>query len=193
MDKKYRWTIDAELDWGGRSNGTHGLDKGLPLILKAFREAKIKALFFISTEIMEYRPHVIEDIKNEGHELGAHGHFHFCFQEPWRQNMNMNISKKILESYSDKTHFYVRAPKFSYIFYGQLYSDPKDHVSLLKHMWTKQKIKKDSILYLHPFDIVGAKHAPTLFCKSWYSKPKKAYETFLNLVNRYPHSYIHEG
>ena len=163
-----------------------GIDKGMPLIYKAFKTYNVKGLFFISTEILEERPGIIQDILNEGHEIACHGHFHTCFKEPWRQNQNMSISKTILENYSSQSRFELRAPKFSYIFKGQPYSDPENHVSILKHMWLNQKITKDSIFYLHPFDIVGGENAPTLFSKLWYSKPRKAYETFLNLLKSYP-------
>lgn len=184
--KKFKWTFDCEGSWGGRTNDMDGLDKGMPLIYKALRKNDVKGLFFISTEILEERPGLVQDILNEGHEIACHGHFHFCFKEPWRQNQNMKISKTILENYSDQPHFDFRAPKFSYTFNGQPYSDPANHVSVLKHMWTGQKITKDSVFYLHPFDIVGGKNAPNMFCKLWYSKPRKAYETFLNLLKRYP-------
>ena len=186
MEKKFTWTIDCEFDEGGRTNGTDGLDKGMPLIYKALRQYNVKGLFFINTEVLEERPGIAQDILNEGHEIACHGHFHVCFKEPWRQNQNMLISKTILENYSDQPYFSYRAPKFSYTFSSQRYSDPANHVSLLKHMWLKQKINKDSIFYLHPFDIVGGKNPPNLFCKTWYSKPRKAYETFINLLKRYP-------
>ena len=179
-----RCTTDLEFDWGGRTNGTDGLDKGMPLIYKALKEHDIKGLFFINTEVLEERPGIVQDILNEGHEIGCHGHFHVCFKEPWRQHQNMLICKSILENYSTQTHWHYRAPKFSYIFPGQPYSDPNNHVGLLKHMWFKQKVTKDSILYLHPFDLVEAKHAPNLFCKLWYSKPKRAYETFRRLLSQ---------
>ena len=186
MAKKFTWTVDVEFDNGGRTNGTDGLDKGMPLIYKALRNNNTKGLFFISTEILEEQPGVVQDILNEGHNIACHGHFHHCFKEPWRQNQNMKISKTILENYSNQAHFDFRAPKFSYVFNGQPYSDPLNHVSVLKHMWYGQKITKDSVFYLHPFDIVGGKNPPNLFCKMWYSKPRKAYETFLNLLRRYP-------
>ena len=187
MDKKnFKHTFDIEFDWGGRTNGTDGLDKGMPLIYKALKKYDVKGLFFISTEILQDRPGIVQDIINEGHEIACHGHFHFCFKETWRQDQNMQINKTILENYSDQTYWNFRSPKFSKTFYGQFYSDPANHVSILKHMWTKQKITKDSIFYLHPFDIVGGTNPPNLFCKLWYSKPKKAYETFIDLLKRYP-------
>ena len=179
-------TIDCELDWGGRTDGTEGLDKGLPLILKALKDRNIKALFFINTEIMEFRPAVIQDIVNDGHEIGIHGHFHTCYKEPWRAHQNMNIARTLLQGVISQDFFYLRAPKFSYKFYDQVYSDPKNHVSVMKHSWFGGEIKRDPIFYLHPFDIVGGKNPPNLFCRIWYSKPRMAYETFIRLLDSFP-------
>jgi len=184
--KNYTWTVDVELDQGGRVDSTQGLDKGLPLILKVFREANVKALFFINTEIMEFRPGVIQDIINEGHEIGLHGHFHTCYKEPWRAYQNMNIARTLLQGLMNQDFFYMRAPKFSYIFPDQVYSDPRNHVSVMKHSWFGGEIKRDPIFYLHPFDIVGGDNPPNLFCRIWYAKPRMAYESFLNLLKFYP-------
>ena len=185
-EKRYTWTVDTELDWGGRSISYDGLDRGLPLIYKTFKKHNVRALFFVSTEILQDRPSIARDIVAHGHELGCHGHFHFTFQEPWRQHQNMSISKTILENYCEQSRFEYRAPKFSYTFYGHGYSDPDKHISILRYMWYRQKVKKDTVFYLHPFDIVGGPNPPTLFCRWWYAKPRKAYETFNHLVSRYP-------
>lgn len=185
-EKRYTHTVDVESDWGGRVNSYDGIDKGLPLIYKTFKRYNVKGLFFISTEILKDRPAVVSEILAEGHEVACHGHFHFCFKEPWRQDMNMQISKTILQNYSQQSRFEYRSPKFSYTYYGHQYSDPNNHVSVLKVNWLRQEAKKDSIFYLHPFDIVGGKNAPNLFCKWWYSRPGKAHETFNRLVRCYP-------
>lgn len=187
MEKKYTWTIDVDGgDWGARTKGTDGIDKGMPLIYKALRDYDVKGLFFINTEVFEERPGIAQDILNEGHEIACHGHFHVCFKESWRQVQNMLISKSLLTDCTTQSYFSFRAPKFSYVFKGQPYSDPINHVSLLKYMWLWKKITNDSIFYLHPFDLVEGKNPPNLFCKVWYSKPRQAYETFLDLLRRYP-------
>lgn len=175
-EKKILVTVDTEFDFGGRTNDTIGLDKGIPLILRTFEEFGIKGLFFINTEIMDTRPGVVQDIINKGHEIGCHGHFHTCFKEYWRAYQNLIISQTVLSPIAQQTRYWWRAPKFSYVFYGQEYSNPKNHYGLLKGMWTKKKYNKGNILYLHPFDIVETdRKAPNLFCKLWYSRPKKAY------------------
>lgn len=178
MAEKKTVTIDLEFDFGGRTNNTVGIDKGVPLILKTLKEYSINAIFFISTEIMDYRYGVVQDILNAGHEIGCHGHFHTCFKDSWRAYQNLIISQTVLSPIANQTHYYWRAPKFSYVFYGQEYSNPENHYGLLKGMWMNKKYNKGNILYLHPFDIVETdRKAPNLFCKLWYSRPKKAYES----------------
>lgn len=184
--KTFQYTVDCEHDFGGRTDGVEGLDRGIPLILKLFREHDIKGLFFVSTEVLEKRRSLVCDIVKEGHEIGNHGYFHTCFKEPWRQHLNMRLSKVLLQMNCDQDYFHVRAPKFSTVFEGHVYSDPRGHVGLLKHMWFGGDIKGDEIFYLHPFDIVGGNHAPNLFSAIWYSNPKRAYETLIRLVTNYP-------
>ena len=186
-EKTFTHTIDVENDFGGRVQKTDGLDKGLPLIYKALKQKKVRALFFISTEIMETRYAVVQDILNEGHAIGAHGHFHHCFKEPWRQMQNMKLGESLLSEFQEHPHY--RWPKFSYSHPGHLYSYPENHVSLLKYTWFGAKISKEPIFYLHPFDVVESPNAPNLFCKILYSKPRAVYENFIDLLGRYPGSH----
>lgn len=185
--ERYRWTVDVEYDWGGRTNGIIGLLEGLPRIRKAFRDAKIKALFFVSTETLEDLPFIVEEIRRDGHEIGSHGHFHVKFKDAWRADRDRKLSTIILSQklrVESKIISY-RANKFSHRT-DCVYSQPKNHVSLLKHMWLREKIQGDTIIYLHPFDIVETgQRAPNLFCKFWYSRPKQAYKLFQEMVNTY--------
>lgn len=192
----YRWTVDVEYDWGGRTNGIQGIERGLPKIVEAFREYSIHGLFFISTEIAETDFGFIKNLRNLGHEIGSHGHVHTKFKEEFRRQADKDLSISLLALHQSvpKDSIRYRAPKFNYEVSGERYSYRKSHVSLLKNMWFKEKIKEETIIYLHPFDIVETQEAaPSLFCKLWYSRPKKAYDTFINLLNHYPDSYIHEG
>ena len=186
MDKKYTWTIDTELDFGGRTNGIEGLQVGLPKILKTFKEFNVKALFFISTEALDFHKSFIYDIMRDGHEIGNHGHFHYCFKEPWRQRQNMVIGQTVLKAYSMQDRYEYRAPKFHHEVYGHEYSYRDGHVGLLKKLWFKQQIPDNPIFYLHPFDLVESSESPNLFCKLWYSRPKEAYDLFRRLVYLYP-------
>ena len=186
----YTWTIDAESDFGGRTNETTGITKGLPRIFEAFRKEKVKALFFVSTELLEYTPSIVQKILSEGHEIGSHGHFHTIYKEDFRKEADRKLSLELLATHQSlsKESIQYRAPKFNFKVSGQLYSDRNGHVGLLKHMWLKTPILADPIFYLHPFDIVGGNNPPNLFCRLWYSKPDKALQLFKNLLQKYPGS-----
>ena len=188
MDKTFSWTVDVEGDWGGRIESYDGLEIGLPKIFKLFKRHNVKGLFFISTEILDKRMGVIQDIISEGHEIGNHGHFHIPFKEPWRAVQNKHISDRILMDFTGQTRLEYRAPKFSYEQYGQPYSYREGHVGLLKHMWFGGKLTGKETFYLHPFDIVGGKNPPNIFSRIWYRHPKKAYETLSHLIRNYPGS-----
>lgn len=151
----------------------------MPRILSAFERYNVKGLFFVSTELLDENKYLVKLIESEGHEVGSHGHFHEVYSNPERANADMKLSFGIL----GVCHY--RAPKFSYVTKDR-YSNPKNHVSVLKKMWLGQGIPEEPIFYIHPFDLVGGVNAPNLFCKLWYSRPKDAYETFTNLLRRYP-------
>lgn len=180
MDKKYQWTVDVEKNFGGRTNGTSGIEIGLPKIIQAFNQAKVTGLFFVSTELEDSYPGLIASIRIQGHKVGSHGHFHTVFKEGFRRQANKDLS---LKYFGKDVPF--RAPKFSHIT-EDIYSNPKGHVSLLKQTWFGLKLPPDPIFYLHPFDIVETdEKAPNLFCKLWYSQPRFAYATFIDLLKCY--------
>lgn len=192
----HRWTVDVESDWGGRSSKTEGIESGLPRIIRTFEERSIKAIFFISTELLRRYPSLPREIRGKGHEVGSHGHFHTNYKEWWRKEEDRQLSLQMLTQYELvlKRDVRYRGPKFGHPIKGEPYSICNNHVSVLKKMWLGNMIDSNSIIYLHPFDIVETKEkAPNIFCKLWYSRPKKAYETFTNLTRLYPDSYIAEG
>lgn len=170
------WTVDVEYNFGGRTNGTDGLFEGIDRILQSFDSFGVRGVFFISTEVLQDRPQLIRILKEKNHAIGSHGHFHTRFKEKWRRIEDRRISEEILGS---KLY---RAPKFYWAREDNIYSSPRNHTSLLKHMWVGEPVR--DIIYLHPFDIVETEEkAPNLFCKLWYSQPKRAYETFISLLS----------
>ncbi len=171
-----RWTVDAEQDWGGRTNGTLGITKGIPKILDAFGRRRIRGLFFISTELIRDYKRELFAIRDKGHLIGSHGHFHQRFR-PDRALQDAEISLLILNKTFGPNDYPFRAPKFSYST-SDVYSRCDNHVGLLKAMWLGQKVTDKSILYLHPFDIMGGDNPPNLFCRLWYSRPRRALELF---------------
>ena len=179
-ESSYQWTVDVETDWGGRTKGTTGIDEGMPFILDCFLKYKISGLFFISTELLNFHTDVTEQIKFFGHEIGSHGHYHVHFKEKFRAEMDKDLSLEIL---GNPKHY--RSPKFKLLDSGK-YSNPSGHVGLLKHLWLKTRIPENPIFYLHPFDLVGGKNPPNLFCRYWYSNPNDSRKLFLNLLEKYP-------
>ena len=188
----FRYTVDLELDFGGRTNDDKGIREGLPRILQAFKRSHIKALFFISTELLPKYRKELQEIKSQGHEIGSHGHFHIKYKESWRTEADKELSEALLTSFHLKTEGAIeyRAPKFNRGFDGHPYSFRNSHVSLLRHLWAKKEIKRQTIIYLHPFDLVKGDNPPNLFCRVWYSRPKDALATFNRLLELYPDSYI---
>ena len=184
MDEKFTWTVDVDGggDYGGRINEYKGIQEGLPRIIQAFKRQSIRGLFFVSTELTTDYPRLIKELRNLGHEVGSHGHFHTVFKESFRRQADKDLSLQ----YVGKEARY-RAPKFSHIT-EDIYSNPKGHVGLLKHMWLKTPIPTDPIFYLHPFDIVESTNPPNLFCRLWYSKPNKALLLLEKLIRLYPGS-----
>lgn len=192
MAPTYRWTVDVEVDEGGRTQGDKGIKEGLPIILEGFKKYHIKGLFFISTELLPKYYDDIKYIKEEGHEIGSHGHFHIIYKEAWRTQADKEFSENILASLNLTPPGFTlyRAPKFNREFDGQPYSARHSHVSLLRNVWTKEEIKRNTIIYLHPFDLVDAYNPVNMFCRLWYSRPKDAREVFNRLLSQYPHTYI---
>lgn len=180
-EKPYRWTVDVEYDFGGRTNGTEGIERGLPRIIKNFADGHINAIFFISTEIQTDISGLVKELRDQGHEIGSHGHFHQKFKEGFRRQADKDLSLFLLGPQAVK----FRAPKFNWET-EDIYSQKKNHVSLLKHLWLVQKIKPETIIYLHPFDIVKTDEPPpNLFCRLWYSRPDAAFNLFKEMVNKY--------
>jgi hypothetical protein len=173
-EKTFRFTVDVESDWGGRSEETQGIKIGLPKILKLFHAHNIRGLFFISTELIKKHKEEIKDIKRQGHEIGSHGHFHLIYNDKWRAEQDQAIANTLLLSTTGTTPKYFRAPKFSQPYDDSIYSVPNNHIGLLKSVWFDACPDLDSILYLHPFDLVGGTDAPDLFSRIWYSRPKAA-------------------
>ena len=189
MDTPYTWTVDVDGgDYGGRTNGIQGIKEGLPIILEIFRAYKIKALFFISSEIAIDNRGSIQRIIEHGHEIGSHGHFHIRYKDEWRALQDKKISELLLETFkssSQKTLRY-RAPWFNFKVSGELYSHRKGHVSILKQTWFGGRLPNDPIFYIHPFDIVRGSNFPNIFTRVLYSNPDRVLDTFKRLCLLYP-------
>ena len=57
----------------GRSIGLFGPERGAARILDILRNYDLKATWFVTTDMMQEHPDVIEMIRKEGHEFAHHG------------------------------------------------------------------------------------------------------------------------
>lgn len=170
------FTVDVESDWGGRSDTIQGIREGIPVLLKLFSDFKVKAYFFLSTQYLDKYVNLAKRIKDDGHIIGSHGHEHRKFKG-WKEwSYDFSISEHlILKHLGLRVNYSLyRAPWFSHQLSYQKFTNPENHVSVLKSAWFP--FQSGDILYVHPFDIVKPKtKAPNLFCKILYSRPKKVY------------------
>lgn len=174
------WTVDVESDWGGRIDEYQGIKEGLPQIYEIFAQYKIKAIFFVSTELLTTFPNLIKEIEEKGHRVGSHGHFHIRYHGKWRSEADRLLSM----GYFSSTVPY-RAPWFHYET-EDIYSKKKNHVSVLKYSWRKCYVPDNPIFYIHPFDIVRGNRAPGIFTHILYFRPEHVRDTFKYLCRIYP-------
>lgn len=101
------------------SEQTKKLDNGHVLrstriILELFRKYRTKATFFVLGTVAEWYPELIEEMRNDGHEIGIHGYTHTRICNHTRESFEEEIKKTILilNSVGVKPHGY-RSPAFS--------------------------------------------------------------------------------
>ncbi len=58
------------------SRGLYGLHVGLPRILEFLDERRLRATFFVPSANVERYPDAFAQVRDQGHEIGAHGHQH---------------------------------------------------------------------------------------------------------------------
>ncbi len=94
-------------------DGGHVL-RATKIILKLFKKYQVKATFFVLGTVAEWYPELIEDIKNDGHEIGIHGYTHTRLTDHTRESFDDEIKKtlSILNSMGVKPSGY-RSPAFS--------------------------------------------------------------------------------
>ena len=69
-------TVDVERDLVPFLDSYDGITDGLPLILDLLREHEIKATFFVTGNVASRYPDTIDQIYEEGHEIGGQGLMH---------------------------------------------------------------------------------------------------------------------
>jgi hypothetical protein len=155
-NKKITWTVDVDGgDFGWRTGTQQGIEEGMPRIIDLFNKYKIIPIVFVAPQF-----------------------FHLYKYD----YLGLHIKDELPDFKLPK---YVRGHKFWKFPNWQNYlpySSPKNHTSLLRHMWLKEPIR--DIFYFHPFDIVRPKtKPPNLFCKFWYSQPERAYRLLEDIVS----------
>ena len=94
-------------------DGGHVL-RSTAIVLERFRKHGTKATFFVLGTVAEWYPELIEEIKNDGHEIGIHGYTHNRLHHHTKESFDEEIKKtiSILNSMGIEPRGY-RAPSFS--------------------------------------------------------------------------------
>lgn len=185
----HRITVDVESDWGGRSRVCLAIQDKMPWFLSELKSRRLKALFFLSTEHLESWLQEAKAIQAEGHLIGSHGHVHKSWRgRPWYEwRVDYLTSMEVLKKHLglDRKTVPYRAPKFSYVKENEPYSNPKQHVTLLKTLWFPWKKLENRILVVHPFDLqeIHMERAPNLLLKAWYSRGSQAKSLLLKYLD----------
>lgn len=114
--KKFIITIDVEQDISSYLKNSYvGVEVGLPRFLNLLDEIKVKADFFITANVCQKYPIIIQEIINNGHNIGSHGLAHDLL---WHKNYKQQydellLSSNIIEKYTGKRPVMFRAPAFS--------------------------------------------------------------------------------
>ncbi len=69
-------SFDVEPDAPPYIMTKRGVEEGLPGILDALDELKVKATFFVVARLAEQERRIVREIVERGHELGSHGYDH---------------------------------------------------------------------------------------------------------------------
>lgn len=69
-------------------------------ILDIFKNANVKATFFIVSEIAEWYPKLIDNIVKDGHEIGFHSANHKILSSPFQLEQQLELAEEFLKIYS---------------------------------------------------------------------------------------------
>jgi len=108
---KIALTFDVEKDCPPFFTSTHGVEEGLPEILKLLDKFGIKSTFFVTGDVAEKYPNAISKISKK-HEIGCHGYHHESFDKIDREKKEtIKKSKELLESIINGEVLGFRAPR----------------------------------------------------------------------------------
>lgn len=94
-------------------DGGHVL-RSTRIVLELFKTYRTKGTFFVLGTVAEWYPELIEEMKNDGHEIGIHGYTHKRLCDHTRESFDEEIKKtvSILKSMGVEPVGY-RSPAFS--------------------------------------------------------------------------------
>lgn len=185
--KKVQLVCHCESDFGGRASTCQGIYQGIPYILSQLYKYHLKGIFLVNTSCIDAStlPY-LHAIKEEGHQLGSHGHLHQKWHKnreaSWRYDCGLAWSLLRQNKLTHRSNFYC-APKFSHIVRGCRLSNPQGQTSLLKLAWGLQQHTRE-VVYFHPFDFVKPDASPSLYCWMLYSRWKIVRKKFEELLRK---------
>lgn len=114
--------VDLE-DWY-HANLASGVDKNtaerrvvdnVKTLLSVFKNAEVKATFFVLGKVAEEFPELVKEIDEEGHEIASHGYSHQLVYTQTEEEFRKDIldCKKLLEDIINKPVVSYRAPSWS--------------------------------------------------------------------------------
>ena len=109
-------SIDVEEDIPGvLPPGEHGVEEGLPALLRLLGEEHIRADFFFLSSIVRKHPDAVAAAVRKGHHVGNHGwdHRFLCTKSTGRQRDEIRRSTDLLSSVCPSPPSMFRAPNFS--------------------------------------------------------------------------------
>jgi peptidoglycan/xylan/chitin deacetylase (PgdA/CDA1 family) len=108
---KIALTFDVEKDCPPFFTSAYGVEEGLPKILEMLDERGIKSTFFVTGEVAEEYPELVNRISKK-HEIGCHGYYHESFDEiGYEKEKAVKKSKELLESVIHGEVLGFRAPR----------------------------------------------------------------------------------
>jgi peptidoglycan/xylan/chitin deacetylase (PgdA/CDA1 family) len=98
-------TVDVERDLVPFLDSYDGIVDGLPIILDVLGEYDVKATFFVTGNVVSRYPDSVDEIFENGHEIGGHGIMHedFSTLEYGEKYETISQMTDLLEKYDVKT------------------------------------------------------------------------------------------
>lgn len=102
--------LQSEID-----DPTDHLEESVDIVLDLLREHGVKATFFVVGEVAEEYPDVVRAVRDDGHEIGSHGHTHTPLFELTRDEFETELrrSTAAIERACGVEPVGFRAPNFS--------------------------------------------------------------------------------